>query len=128
MAYLKNIALILLFVIASLGASSQIINRDREIDMHHVGTHNPHSEYYIPADMPVVYFDPDEMEIIIVAEGFADYYTVEVNSMVSGLTLIYTQIDGYGDTIDVSSLPDGYYEIIITSSNNNVFEGYFNIE
>ena len=25
-------------------------------------------------------------------------------------------------------VPDGYYEITITSSNNNVFEGYFNIE
>ena len=48
--------------------------------------------------------------------------------MVSGLTLIYTQIDSYGDTIDVSSLPDAYYQIIITSSNNNMFEGTFLIE
>ena len=97
------------------------------INLEHQG-HDNHLEHYIPADMPEAYFDSDEMEIIIEAEGFADYYIVEVNSMVSGLTLIYTQTDGYGDTIDVSSLPDAYYEIIITSSNNNVFEGHFTIE
>ena len=102
-------------------------DRDEIVLMPSGNQHN-HGEYYIPEDLPVVYFDPDEMEIIIEAEGFADYYTVEVISMVSGLTLIYTQIDGYGDTIDVSSLPDAYYEIIITSSNNNVFEGTFLIE
>ena len=102
-------------------------DRDEIVLMPSGNQHN-HGEYYIPEDLPVMYFDPDEMDIIIEAEGFADYYIVEVNSMVSGLTLIYTQIDGYGDTIDVSSLPDAYYEIIITSSNNNVFEGYFTIE
>ena len=78
--------------------------------------------------MPVVYLNLETSQIIIEADGFANHYTVEVNSMVSGLTLIYTQIRGYGDTIDVSSLPDGYYQIIITSSNNNMFEGTFLIE
>ena len=87
-----------------------------------------HGEYYIPADMPEAYFDDVDMEIIIEAEGFADYYIVEVVSMVSSLTMIYTQIDGYGDTIDVSSLPIGYYQIIITSEFNNVYGGYFLIE
>ena len=87
-----------------------------------------HIEHYTPADMPIVYFYSEAMEIIIEAEGYADYYVVEVISMVSGQTLIYTQIDGYGDTIDISALPDAYYQIIITSSNNNVFEGTFLIE
>ena len=87
-----------------------------------------HSEHYDPADMPIVYFDSEAMEIIIEAEGYADYYVVEAISLVSGQTLIYTQIDGYGDTIDISALPDAYYQIIITSSNNNVFEGTFLIE
>ena len=32
---------------------------------------------------------------------------------------------GYGDIIDVSSLPDDNYTILITSSNNNQFEGEF---
>ena len=78
--------------------------------------------------MPEAYFDSDEMEIIIEAEGFADYYVVNIISQVSMQCVIYTQIDGYGDSIDISSLPDGYYRIVITSSNNNVFEGYFMIE
>ena len=97
------------------------------INLQHQG-HDDHGQYYPPADMPEAYFDSDEMEIIIEADGFADYYIVEVVSMVSSLTVIYTQIDGYGDTIDVSSLPIGYYQIIITSEFNNVYEGYFLIE
>ena len=91
----------------------------------HSGNHN---EYYPPADMPEVYIDLDEMEIIIEADGFADYYVVNIISQVTMQSVIYTQISGYGDTVDVSSLPDGYYRLVITSSNNNVFEGYFTIE
>ena len=90
--------------------------------------HDDHIEFYAPADMPEAYFDSDEMEIIIEADGFADYYVVNIISQVSMQCVIYTQISGYGDTIDVSSLPDGYYRLVITSSNNNVFEGYFMIE
>lgn len=119
--------LLLLFVFIVVFSLSLMANRT-PIVIHQGGSVGDHIEHYIPADMPVVYFDSDEMEIIIVADGFANHYTVEVNSMVSGLTLIYTQIRGYGDTIDVSSLPDGYYQIIITSSNNNMFEGTFLIE
>ena len=100
----------------------------RPIVVHQGGSVGDHSEYYPPADMPEAYFDETEMEIVIEAEGYADYYIVEVVSMVSSLTMIYTQIDGYGDTIDVSSLPIGYYQIIITSEFNNVYEGYFLIE
>ena len=99
-----------------------------QINIQNVPHGGSHSEHYDPADMPIVYFDSDAMEIIIEAEGYADYYTVEAISLVSGQTLIYTQIDGYGDTIDISALPDAYYQIIITSSNNNVFEGTFLIE
>ena len=84
-----------------------------------------HLEQYLPVDAPVAYFDDVAMEVIIEAEGYADYYIVEVVSMVSSLTVIYTQIDGYGDSIDVSSLPIGYYQLIITSEFNNVYEGYF---
>ncbi len=125
MEHLKIISLII-FAFAALGASSQTINRDRRIDMHHVGTHNPHSEHYLPADAPEVYFDSEAMEIIIEAEGYADYYVVEVISMVSGQTLIYTQIDGYGDTIDVSSLTAGYYQLVITSE-YGTYQGDFSI-
>jgi hypothetical protein len=78
--------------------------------------------------MPEVCFDSNDMEIIIVADGFADYYDVEIVSLGSGLTLISTQVDGYGDNVDVSTLPIGDYRIVITSSNNNVYEGHFEIE
>ena len=118
----------LFFLATFLLSSSVCMASVASINMHHNGSHGTHSEHYLPADAPEVYFDSEAMEIIIEAEGYADYYVVEAISMVSGQTLIYTQIDGYGDTIDVSSLPDAYYQIIITSSNNNVFEGTFLIE
>ena len=84
-----------------------------------------HSEYYPPSDMPEVYFDVDNLEIIIVADGFASYYNVNIVSQSTQLAVISTQVDGYGDTIDVSSLPDDDYTIIITSSNNNEYVGQF---
>ena len=90
--------------------------------------HDDHIEYYSPADMPEAFFDSNDMEIIIVADGVADYYDVEIVSLGSMLTVIGTQVDGYGDSIDVSSLPEGDYRLVITSSNNNVYQGYFAIE
>ena len=76
----------------------------------------------------MVYFDADDMEIIIEADGFASYYEVDIISQVTMLTVISTWVGGYGDTVDVSSLTIGYYQIVITSSNNNVYEGYFTVE
>ena len=84
-----------------------------------------HSEYYPPADMPEVYFDTDLQEIIIYADGYADYYDVDIISLSTMTAIISTQVDGYGDSIDVSLLPDDNYKIVITSSNNNVYEGQF---
>ena len=101
-------------------------NGQTAITLEHKG--DGHLEHFIPADMPEAYFDDVAMEIIIVGDGFADYYDVEIVSLGSMLTVIGTQIDGYGDSIDVSSLPDGDYRLVITSSNNNVFEGDFAIE
>ena len=118
---ITSLVLLFSFKVYADGESVQQIY----IEHRHSGNH---IEHYLPADAPEVYFDSEAMEIIIEADGFADYYVVEAISLVSGQTLIYTQIDGYGDTIDVSSLPDAYYQIIITSSNNNVFEGTFLIE
>lgn len=95
-----------------------------EINLLHQG-HDNHSEYYPPADMPEVYYDADGEEIIIVADGFADYYEVDIVSQSTLLAVISTQVGGYGDTIDISSLPDDNYTIIISSSNNNVYQGQF---
>ena len=84
-----------------------------------------HSEYYPPADMPEVYYDSDNLEIILMADGFSSYYDVDIFQTGYTIPVITTQVDGYGDTIDISSLPDGNYTIVITSEFNNVFEGQF---
>lgn len=86
---------------------------------------NNHNEYYPPADMPEVYYDSDNQEIIIVADGFSSYYDVDIVSESTLMIVISTQIDGYGDSIDVSALPDDNYTIVITSSNNNEYVGQF---
>ena len=125
---LRIISLLVIFVALS---SFDIFDRDgsaERIYLEHRHKTGNHIEYYPPADMPEVYIDTDEMEIILVADGFANYYVVDIVSQVTMLSVIYTQIGGYGDSIDISSLPDGYYHIIVTSSNNNVFDGYFTIE
>lgn len=125
---LRIISLLAIFVALS---SFDIFDRDgsaERIHLQHRHKDGNHIEYYPPADMPEVYIDTDEMEIILVADGFANYYVVDIVSQVTMLSVIYTQIGGYGDSIDISSLPDGYYHIIVTSSNNNVFDGYFTIE
>ena len=124
---LRIISLIAILITLS---SFDFLERDgnSNIYLEHRHKEGNHGEYYPPADMPEAYFNDVDMEIVIEAEGYADYYIVEVVSMVSSLTVIYTQIDGYGNTIDVSSLPEGYYQLVITSSNNNQFEGNFIIE
>ena len=62
---------------------------------------------------------------MVVADGFAAYYDVNIISQSTQLAVISTQIGGYGDTIDVYSLPDDDYTILITSSNNNQYVGQF---
>ena len=122
----KQFAILLMVLI--YGVSLCFARGDEVINMQHIGNHGDHSEYYPPADIPEVYYDSDNLEIIIVADGFASYYNVDITSASGYVPLISNQIDGYGDSIDVSSLPDGYYTITITSSNNNQFEGTFAIE
>ena len=104
------------------------VSARRQIDIHHNGQMPTHSEYYPPADMPeAVYYDSDEEEIIIEADGFSSYYNVVIIRDTPYQTMISTQIGGYGDSIDISSLPGGNYTIVITSEYNNVFEGNFTI-
>jgi len=86
--------------------------------------HN-HTEYFDPADKPEVYYDRDNQEIILVADGFASSYDVDIFSMSSMQCVLYTTISGYGDTIDVSSLPDDDYKIVISTPYHNIYEGYF---
>ncbi|MBR5169662.1 MAG: hypothetical protein IKW85_03750 [Muribaculaceae bacterium] len=92
------------------------------------GSANDHSEHFLPADAPEVYLDLDEMEIIIEADGFADYYNVDIFTMAGTSPVLWAVVNGTYDTVDISSLPADDYRIVIYSSNNNVFEGYFSIE
>lgn len=84
-----------------------------------------HLEQPTPADMPEAYYDTNTEEIIIVADGFSSYYDVDIVSQSTMQLMFYTTISGYGDNIDVSSLPDDNYTIIITSSYGNEYEGQF---
>lgn len=89
------------------------------------GAVGDHTEYFDPADKPEVYYDRDNQEIVLVADGFASSYDVDIFSMSSMQCVLYTTISGYGDTIDVSSLPDDDYKIVISTPYHNIYEGYF---
>ena len=121
----KAVLFLALCLFLPLLASADIRGGEEEIFLQKQKKGVGHNEYYPPADMPEVYYDSDNQEIIVVADGFAAYYDVNIISQSTLLAVISTQIDGYGDTIDVSSLPDGDYTIVIVSSNNNEFEGQF---
>ena len=120
----KFLTLLLLVVTSNYA----LLAEQHPILIHNSGTTNNHLEYYPVADMPdAVYYDSDEGEIIIVADGTSLYYNVEIVSDYLNQTVIMTQVDGYGDTIDVSSLPTGSYTIVITSEFLNEYEGQFTI-
>ena len=123
-----KLIIISVFMVATLGVTAQTRDGEARINMQHVGHHGTHSEYYPPADMPEVYFDADNLEITLVADGFSTYYNVEIFLTGYNVPVISTQVDGYGDTIDVSSLTDNDYDIVITSEFNNRFVGQFTVE
>ena len=87
------------------------------------GTHT--GQPLFPADQPDVYYNDVTQIIIIDGTGYSTYYNVDITSLSTFDVVLSTQVNGNYDTIDVSTLPDDNYEIVITSSLNNVFEGYF---
>ena len=87
-----------------------------------------HLEHFVPFDQPDVYYDSDNQTIIIDGGGAVSYYDVEIEPVSSSVPVISTQVSGYYDTIDVSSLSTGEYVITIYSPTNNTFEGFFEIE
>ena len=127
MNYLR-IVLFIALMMPALEMISQTRDAEQKLNMQHVGHHGTHSEHYLPADAPEVYFDADDMAISIEADGYASYYEVDIISRSTLFTAISTQVGGYGDNVDVSSLPADEYSIVITSSNHNVYEGYFTVE
>ena len=118
----KSILILFVFTLCFLVMKAD----NRPVVIHNNGGHG-HGGYVI-ADWPdAVYYDSDEMEIVIEADGVSSYYYVEIISDSLNQTVIFTQISGYGDTIDVSSLSAGSYTIVITSQYNNEYEGQFYI-
>ncbi len=69
-----------------------------EINLQHKKPHD-HNEHYIPADQPDVYYDSDNLEIILVADGFSSYYDVYVDSIPTTIGYYYKN----------SSSNNGYY-------------------
>lgn len=84
-----------------------------------------HFDQPIPDVEPEVYYDNDAHELTIVGTGFASYYDVEIMSVTTSTVYISTRVDGSYDTIDVSSLPDDNYKIVISTPYHNIYEGYF---
>jgi len=112
-------------LIVSVTTFTGMARNEEGINLHNLGHHGNHNEYYDPADKPEVYYDADYQQIAIYADGFASYYNVDIVSVSTLQIELTTQVSGYGDTIDISSLPSDNYRIVITSSYNNVYEGLF---
>ena len=122
-----NMRKILLFFIASVCLFSYA--DPDEIVLNNPNHQHDHSgQPLFPADQPDVYYDDVTQQIIIDGTGEASYYDVEITSLSTFYVVLSTQVNGNYDTIDVSSLPDDNYEIVITSSLNNEYLGYFTKE
>ncbi len=116
------------FLLVLLLCSSAAVAREEEnVNLHFPGNGPTHGSIPIPADMPDVYYNNSTQTLIIDGTGEVNYYDVEVISLTTLDTEISTQVDGYYDTIDVSSLPSGEYTIIIYSPTGYTFDGDFAI-
>ena len=120
-------SLITIFCLLVLyGMNSRAINREDYINLEYKGNHGTHFGIpFVPVDMPDVYYDSDTEEIIIDGTGYATYYDEDIISVSTGYVVLYDTVNGTYGTVDVSSLPDDDYTILITSSNNNEYEGSF---
>ena len=101
---------------------------NERINISNIGYKDDRIENFVPFDMPDVYYDDVNQTIIIDGDGAVDYYDVEIASVTSFVTVITTQVSGYYDTIDVSSLPAAEYVITIYSPEDNTYEGFFEIQ
>ena len=99
----------------------------REVVLNPDGQQHNHNNLPMPADMPDVYYDISNLEIIIDGPGVVSYYDVEISSATNWYIYISTQVSGSYGTIDISSLPEGEYVITIESPLGNTYEVYFDI-
>ena len=109
--------LMALFCCLALSADEAAIN------IKHHGHFEDH--HIVPADMPQVYYDSEAGVITVDGPGYASYYYVDIVSQSTLSVVLYDTVDGDYGTVDVSSLPDDNYTIVITSSNNNEYTGQF---
>ena len=110
---------IILFVFFALPADEAA-----SINLNHQG-HDDHFNFPMPAETPDVYYNNSTQTLIIDGTGEVEYYDVEIMSLTTFDTVISTRVNGYYDTIDVSSLPEGEYAITIDAPTGNSFEGFF---
>lgn len=99
-----------------------------EIVLNNNKQQHDHLEYYPPADQPDVYYDNVNQTIIIDGGGVVTCYDVEIAPVSTFVPVISTQVNGYYDTIDVSSLSATEYVITIYSPEDHTYEGFFEIE
>ena len=116
---------VILFILLSALTCLALWADRRPIVIQNGGAVGDHGEFFDPADKPEVYYDDDNQEIILVADGFVSSYDVDIVSLSTLQVVLFTAVNGYGDTIDVSTLPDDNYKIVISTPYNNIYEGYF---
>lgn len=117
-----NYLLVLVLLLTSIVCMAR---NEENLNLHFPG--RDHYNVPIPADMPDVYYNNDMRTLTIDGGGEVNYYDIEIISWTTLNTVISTQVNGYYDTIDVSSLPDGEYNIIIYSPTGYTFDGDFAI-
>ena len=115
-------------IVLSAFIGINVCHGEEVINMQHIGHQNDHFEHFIPADQPDVYYDNVNQTIIIDGGGEVTYYDVEIASVTTTLTVISTQVNGYYDTIDISSLPQDEYVITIYSPEDHTYEGFFEVQ
>ena len=104
------------------------VAEQNEIVLNNTKQQHDRIEHFIPFDQPDVYYDSDDQTITIDGDGAVNYYDVEIAPVTSSVPVITTQVSGYYDTIDVSSLPAAEYVITIYSPEDNSYEGFFEIQ
>ena len=104
------------------------VAEQNEIVLNNTKQQHDRIEHFIPFDQPDVYYDSGDQTITIDGDGAVDYYDVEIAPVTSSVPVITTQVSGYYDTIDVSSLPAAEYVITIFSPEDNTYEGFFEIQ
>ena len=119
----------ILFLLLSMTSVSlfAFITDSDQIILRPGGLQPNHGNIPIPADEPDVYYYNSTHTVIIDGGGEVNYYDVEIISLTTQETEISTQVNGYYDTIDISSLDEGEYTIIIYSPTGYTFDGDFAI-